>query len=71
MKKEFVKEKGRVIEALPNILFRVKLESGRKVLAHLAGKLKVNKIKVLPGDSVDVELSPYDERRGRIVYRLK
>ena len=71
MKKETIKEKAQVIEALPNFLFKVRLENGREALAHLAGKLKIHHIKVLPGDRILVELSPYDEKRGRIVYRLK
>ncbi len=65
------KIQGKVIEALPNATFRVELEDKRKVLAHLAGRLKLHNIKVLPGDIVTVELSPYDETRGRIVYRGK
>lgn len=71
MKEDKIKERGQVIEALPNLLFKVKLENGKEVLAHLGGKLKVYRIKVLPGDRVLVETTPYDERRGRIVYRLK
>ena len=74
-KKEQEKEKGivlegEVVEALPNGMFRVKLETGQEVLAHIAGKLRVNFIRILPGDRVKVELSPYDLTRGRIVYRL-
>lgn len=66
------KQPGQVIEALPSLLFRVKMEkTGREVLAHLAGRLRIHRIKVLPGDKVLVETSPYDEKRGRIVYRLK
>lgn len=65
------KVRGQVVEALPSLLFRVKLENNKEVLAHLAGKMRVNHIKILPGDSVVVETTPYDERRGRIVYRLK
>lgn len=71
MNQERVKEQGRVIETLPSLLFKVKLDNGREVLAHLAGKLKIHRIKVLSGDKVLVEMSPYDENRGRIVYRLK
>ena len=71
MKQDKVKEKGQVIEALPGLLFKVRLESGREILAHLAGKLRLYHIRVLPGDKVLVELSPYDENRGRIVYRLR
>ncbi|MBZ9572927.1 translation initiation factor IF-1 [Patescibacteria group bacterium] len=66
-----IKEKGRVIEALPSTNFLVKLDNGREVLCHLAGKLRFYRIKILPGDKVLVEMSPYDEKRGRIVYRMK
>ena len=74
-KQEHEKEKGiilegEVIEALPNGNFKVKLETGQEVLAHIAGKLRVNFIRILPGDRVKVELSPYDLTRGRIIYRL-
>lgn len=71
MKQERKKEKGQVLEALPSLLFKVKLETGNEVLAHLAGKLKIHRIKILPGDSVLVEMSQYDDKRGRIVYRLR
>lgn len=63
------KEKGTVVEALPNTHFRVKLESGEEINAHLAGKLRMHRIKVLPGDSVTVEMNDYDRTKGRIVYR--
>ncbi|MDI3340603.1 MAG: translation initiation factor IF-1 [Sphaerobacter sp.] len=62
---------GRVVEALPNAMFRVELESGHTVLAHLAGKMRKHFIRVLPGDRVVVELSPYDLTRGRITYRYR
>ena len=62
---------GQVVEALPSLLFRVKLDDGRDILAHVAGKLRLYKIKILPGDRVTIEMSPYDEKRGRIVYRGK
>ena len=71
MKLNKVKEKGQVIEAFPNLDFKVKLENGKEVLAHLAGKLRLNRIKILAGDKVLVEISPYDEKRGRIIYRLR
>jgi len=71
MKKKSIKEKGQVIESLPGVNFRIKLDNGREILAYLAGKLKHYRIKILPGDKVLVEMSPYDEKRGRIVYRLK
>lgn len=62
---------GIVLEALPNTLFKVKLEDNSEILAHLAGKLRRFRIKILPGDKVTVEMSPYDKKRGRIVYRRK
>ena len=71
MRKDKTKENGIVTEALPGLLFRVKLESSQEVLAHLGGKLRMFRIKVLPGDKVLVETTPYDEKRGIIVYRLK
>lgn len=71
MKEEKIKVKGQVMEALPSLLFKVKLEDNREVLAHLAGKMRMYRIKILPGDKVFVEMTPYDENRGRIVYRLK
>lgn len=70
-KKKIFKQEGIVLETLPSTHFRVKLADGREVLAHLAGKLRLFRIKILPGDRVTVEMSPYDERRGRIVYRGK
>jgi len=70
-KSKVIKEKGRVIEALPNLLFKVRLENGKEILAHLGGRLRMYRIKVLPGDNVLVEKTSYDENRGRIVYRLK
>jgi translation initiation factor IF-1 len=60
---------GVIFEALPSTIFRVKLDDGREVLAHLSGKLRLNHIRILVGDRVVVELSPYDDKRGRIVYR--
>jgi translation initiation factor IF-1 len=62
-------KKGKVIESLPNANFRVLLEDGKEALCHVAGKLRIYKIKILPGDEVEVELSPYDEKRGRIIRR--
>jgi len=62
---------GRVVEPLPNAMFRVELENGHKVLAHISGKMRMHFIKILPGDKVTIELSPYDLTRGRIVYRYK
>ncbi|MBI2940322.1 MAG: translation initiation factor IF-1 [Chloroflexi bacterium] len=70
-KKEAVELEGRIVEALPNAMFRVDIGGGHHVLAHISGKLRLNFIKILPGDRVTVELSPYDLTRGRITYRLK
>lgn len=69
MKKRKIVEKGEIIEALPNANFRVKLDNGNEIICHLAGKMRIYKIKVLPGDRVTVEISPYDGKRGRIIYR--
>ena len=69
MKKERIKIRGRIIEALPSLVFRVKLETGENTLAYLGGKMSRYSIKILPGDDVLVELSPYDRKRGRIIYR--
>jgi len=71
MEKKALKKSGIVTETLPDANFRVRLDEGREILCHLAGKLRINKIKILVGDRVTVELSPYDENRGRIVYRGK
>ena len=71
VKKKVFQQQGIVVEALPSTNFRVRLTDGRKILAHLSGKLRMYRIKILPGDRVTVELSPYDENRGRIVYRGK
>ncbi len=71
MKQDKIKEKGEVLEALPGLLFKVKLESGEETLGYLGGKMKMFKIKIVPRDKVLVERSPYDKNRGRIVYRLK
>lgn len=71
MAKEVLRLQGEVLEALPNTLFRVELENSLLILAHLSGKMRVNYIKVLPGDWVTVELTPYDLTKGRIVTRLK
>ena len=69
--KIILKKTGVVLEALPSLSFKIKLEDNSEILAHLAGKLRIHRIKILPGDKVSVEVSPYDEHRGRIVYRLK
>lgn len=71
VKKDVIETEGTVVEALPNAMFRVELDTGHKVLAHLSGKMRIHYIRVLLGDRVKVELSPYDLTRGRIVYRYK
>jgi len=70
-KEEAIEVEGRVLEPLPNAMFRVELENGHKVLAHISGKMRMHFIKILPGDKVTVELSPYDLTRGLITYRTK
>jgi len=70
-KKDVIEVEGTVVEPLPNAMFRVELENGHKVLAHVSGKIRMHFIRILPGDRVTVELSPYDLTRGRIVYRYK
>ncbi len=70
-KDDVIEVEGRVLEPLPNAMFRVELSNGHKVLAHVSGKIRMNFIRILPGDRVTVELSPYDLTRGRIVYRFK
>jgi translation initiation factor IF-1 len=70
-KEEPIEVVGTVLEPLPNAMFRVELENGHKVLAHISGKMRMHFIKILPGDKVTVELSPYDLTRGRITYRIK
>jgi translation initiation factor IF-1 len=70
-KKEVIEVQGTVVEPLPNGMFRVELDNGHRVLAHVSGKIRMNFIRILPGDRVTVELSPYDLSRGRITYRYK
>ncbi|MBC7475779.1 MAG: translation initiation factor IF-1 [Candidatus Sericytochromatia bacterium] len=70
-KQDVIEMEGTIEESLPNAMFRVVLENGHKVLAHISGKMRKHFIKILPGDKVKVELSPYDLTRGRITYRLK
>lgn len=70
-KSDVIEVEGRVVEALPNAMFQVELENGHKVLAHISGKLRMHYIKILPGDKVNIELSPYDLTRGRITWRGK
>jgi len=69
-KEEAIEVEGTIVESLPNAMFRVEIEGGHKVLAHIGGKLRMHYIRILPGDKVKVELSPYDLTRGRITYRL-
>ena len=70
-KEDLIEVEGVVKEALPNAMFRVELDNGHKVLAHISGKIRMHFIRILPGDKVKVELSPYDLSRGRITYRCK
>ncbi|HHV28234.1 translation initiation factor IF-1 [Acetivibrio mesophilus] len=70
-KEDVIEVEGRVVEALPNAMFEVELDNGHKILAHISGKLRMNFIRILPGDKVTVELSPYDLTRGRITWRAK
>ena len=70
-KEEAIEVTATVVEPLPNAMFRVELENGHKILAHISGKMRKHFIRILPGDKVKVELSPYDLERGRIVYRLR
>ncbi|MBW1918072.1 MAG: translation initiation factor IF-1 [Deltaproteobacteria bacterium] len=70
-KEEAIEVEGTVIEPLPNAMFRVELSNGHRVLAHISGKMRMHYIKILPGDKVTVQLSPYDLTRGRITYRAK
>ena len=70
-KEEAIKVDGTIVETLPNASFKVELENGHQVLAHISGKMRMHFIKILPGDKVTVELSPYDLSRGRITYRSK
>lgn len=70
-KDDVIEVEGKVIEPLPNAMFRVELDNGHSILAHVSGKIRMHYIKILPGDRVTVELSPYDLTRGRITYRYK
>ena len=71
MSKDVIEVEGTVVEPLPNAMFKVQLENGHNVLAYVSGKIRMNFIKILPGDKVTIELSPYDLTRGRITYRFK
>ncbi len=70
-KKDIIELEGKVVENLPNAIFRVQLDSGQTVIGHLAGKMRVNKIKVMPGDRVLIEMTPYDLSKGRITRRMR
>lgn len=70
-KQDAIEVEGTIVEALPNAMFKVKLENGHEILAHISGKIRMHFIKILPGDKVTVELTPYDLNRGRITYRFK
>ena len=70
-KEESIEVGGTVVESLPNAMFRVELDNGHKILAHISGKMRMNYIRILPGDKVTVQVSPYDLSRGRITYRTK
>jgi translation initiation factor IF-1 len=71
MAKDVIEMEGTVLESLPNAMFRTELENGLVILAHISGKIRKNFIRILPGDKVKIELSPYDLTRGRITYRMK
>jgi translation initiation factor IF-1 len=70
-KEEAIEVEGTIVEPLPNAMFRVELDNGHKVLAHISGKMRMHFIKILPGDRVTIELSPYDLSRGRVTFRAK
>lgn len=70
-KEDLIQVEGTVVEPLPNAMFRVELANGKKILAHISGKMRMNYIRILPGDKVTVEVSPYDLTRGRITFRVK
>ncbi|MEI8129177.1 MAG: translation initiation factor IF-1 [bacterium] len=71
MSKDVIEIEGTILESMPNAMFRVKLENGHEILAHISGKIRKNFIRILPGDKVKVEMTPYDLSRGRITFRLK
>lgn len=68
---QIIKKEGKVIEALPNTFFKIVLEDGNEIMGFLSGKMRMHRITILPGDRVSVEMTPYDDKKGRIVYRLK
>ena len=71
MSKDVIELEGTILESLPNAMFRVELENGHEILAHISGKIRKNFIRILPGDKVKVEMTPYDLTKGRITFRLK
>lgn len=71
MSKDVIELEGTILESMPNAMFKVKLENNHEILAHISGKIRKNFIKILPGDKVKVEMTPYDLSRGRITFRLK
>ncbi len=71
MAKDVIEIEGTILESMPNAMFRVKLENGHEILAHISGKIRKNFIRILPGDKVKVEMTPYDLSKGRITFRLK
>ncbi|MBE7703210.1 translation initiation factor IF-1 [bacterium] len=71
MAKDVIEIEGTILESMPNAMFRVKLENGHEILAHISGKIRKNFIRILPGDKVKVEMTPYDLTKGRITFRLK
>ena len=71
MAKDVIELEGTIVESMPNAMFKVKLENGHEILAHISGKIRKNFIRILPGDKVKVEMTPYDLTRGRITFRLK
>ena len=71
MSKDVIEMEGTILESMPNAMFKVKLENGHEILAHISGKIRKNFIRILPGDKVKVEMTPYDLSRGRITFRLK
>ena len=71
MAKDVIESEGTILESMPNAMFRVELENGHEILAHISGKIRKNFIRILPGDKVKVEMTPYDLTKGRITFRLK
>ena len=71
MAKDVIEIQGKILESMPNAMFRVELENGHEILAHISGKIRKNFIRILPGDKVKVEMTPYDLTKGRITFRLK